>query len=281
MTKEELSIQLSQYILSNWDTLTAGFVGVLGSIIVGTWFAAKYWYQREIKHVNDVSTANDKLATKQIAYMSKQIEHKESYARGVVEVMNQRILAAEEEPKRLLRVIQQQEQQLAHYQAMSLKAKEELINLQGRESRDVFVSYSFSRKSEIEEILRDIFDRDPDDSGISIVKNEYSQIKEDVWSKTSNLSAMVGLMGLLLRLQNEKIFTLNMDINTCHVESSISYINFYKSIKKIIAPVTGNENKNYIDIVKDALERRNNVGIFNFDIETKRLSNRKKDDESE
>ena len=233
-------------------------------MIFGTWMAARYWYQREIKHVKDVGTANEQLANKEIAYMTKQLEHKESYTKGVIEIMNQRVIVAEEEPKRLLRIIQQQEQQLARLQAKSLEEVKEIQELPEAKERSVFISYSFSNKSNIDEILRDIFNRDPDDSGILIVKNEYRQIKNEVWENTSNLSAMVGLMGLLLRLQNEKIVSLDMSINRCHVESSISYINFYKSIKKIISPVTGDADKDYFKIVKEALDNKDKVKLFSF-----------------
>jgi hypothetical protein len=265
MTNEELALQLSKYILEHWDAIVIGTISVAGSLIFGTWMAAKYWYQREIKHVTDVGSANEQLANKQIAHMTKQLEHKESYARGVIEIMNQRVLAAEEEPKRLLRIIQQQEQHLARLQAKSQEEAKEIQELPEVKARSVFISYSFSNKSNIDEILRDIFDRDPDDSGISIVKNEYRQIKEEVWEKSSNLSAMVGLMGLLLRLQNEKIVSLNMSVDRCHVESSISYVNFYKSIKKIISPVAGDADKDYFKIVKEALDNRDKVKLFSIE----------------
>lgn len=278
MTNEELALQLSKYLIEHWDTIAVGVISVAGSMIFGTWMAAKCWYQREIKHVTDVGTASEQLANKQIAHMTKQLEHKESYAKGVIEIMNQRVLAAEEEPKRLLRIIQQQEQQLARLQAKSLEEAKEIQELPEVKARPVFISYSFSNKSNIDEILRDIFDRDPDDSGIAVVKNEYRQIKDEVWEKSSNLSAMVGLMGLLLRLQNEKIVSLNMNIDRCHVESSISYINFYKSIIKIITPVAGNADKDYLKIVKEALDSRDNIKLFS--VERKR-NTPPKDEESD
>lgn len=172
----------------------------------------------------------------------------------------------------MLRVIQQQEHELAQLHAKTLEKTKELLDLPSKKSRKIFVSYSFSNKTNVEEVLRDIFDRYPDDSGISIVKNEYSQIEEDVWEKSSNLSGMVGLLGLLLRLQNEKIVSLNMDIDNCHIESSVSYVNFYKSIKQIIAPVTGTAEKDYLKVIKHALDHKDEIRLLRLEKKAKKYS---------
>ena len=84
MKKEEVIEFIAEYLVNNWDTLTIGAFGVVATIIASTWFVARYWYQREIKHKTDIKDATDELASKQLSYMETQIKHKESYAKGLL-----------------------------------------------------------------------------------------------------------------------------------------------------------------------------------------------------
>lgn len=226
---DQFALELAKYIVEHWETLVVAVPSAMATMVGSTWLAAKYWYEREITHLKLEKTSLDESSKREAAFLNDQLRHKESYAKGVIEVVGQRLLIAEEEPKRLVRILQQQEQDLARLRSQIEKASLQHIQFNGSVADD----------RAIQELLGDLFEDDPTDPRVAALKASYAAKKMTSVTDAQNLVATLAAMAFLLKIQREKIAGLNIDLNHAHLHYTNSQIQYFKFTKEVMAPLAG------------------------------------------
>jgi hypothetical protein len=101
----ELALLISQFIAANPAAALSAACTLLAAIASAVWWLASNHYKQQIS-----------VLQLENSFQVKQLADKDSYARGVIEVLNQRMLMANEEPATLRLRLQEKESQLAALQ---------------------------------------------------------------------------------------------------------------------------------------------------------------------
>lgn len=242
MTEQDISEILSNYIVANWQVLLIGVFSSLGTIILSTWFVAKHWYQREIKHVKNQKHASDELSRKECSYLTKQVKDKEAYAKGVIEVMGQRLALAEEKPNNLLKVIQQQDIQLLDFQK-KLKEQQKLIN-NVRKNVHIVLAQGYSEKT-IHMSCRKFWS----DVRFRKIDNTYKEVMLLKNRDKDKKDIEILMLSNLVTLQSKKLIEKNIEINSISMDFLINNMDLIKHFIKVIIPLIDKEVSEYKPLI--------------------------------
>lgn len=228
MTEKEISVFLASYILSNWQVIIVSCFSFIGTIVLSTWFVARHWYQREITHIEKQKESVEELSDKECSYLSRQVQDKESYAKGVIEVMNQRLALAEEKPKNLLKIIQAKDAELLKFKN---KYREQQVLIEKAKSNSSIVVNKISTAEIIlascSSLKSDIRFKKVDEDYHSLINNKNRDKRE----------TQIIILSSLVTLLTSKVIEDEILLKNNLLDYEIENIELIKHFIRVIIPL--------------------------------------------
>lgn len=244
MDKEKLALEFANFVVENWQSLIFGTTSFLVSLIGGTWMIAKQWFSREIKLCKTEHNASCQIHDKELRHLTRQLSDKNSYAQGVIEIMNQRLLGAQDEPQRLLNIIRQNEDQLAELKRENKQLLSKVKRIEHKSRDTIFWKSIFDEKlikSELNNFCHYNFKHFAADDDINVLCKDYMSISSQQKDEGIDFKAVTPIIVLLLKVQTQKILTLDIGLSKCNTELNRLHTYYFDSTIKILKPLVSSK----------------------------------------
>ena len=290
MTLEKLALYLSEYILEHWQTILLQIFGILSVITTATWFIAKSWYTREIQIQKQENNLNKKSFEQEIKHLTNQAEltqkaltyqldQSKNYASGVIEILNQRVSIAEQEPKRLENIINDQSKQLLIIQEQKNYYKN-IMRKNLKEPKDKYKKAGNKDLKDLKEYIIFLLDNnndDPDSQG-NYFKYNFSTETSYYTENSTNFSELLQSISYILYFQNETNLQTKIKLNQILNEKNSLYNNYLQSCKTIIEPLSNLNSEKVFktfsldsvdDLLLEKIEKKYYLNIYKNLLEDK------------
>lgn len=224
--------ELLKYINNNWGSVLSGIGTFFVFSITACWTIAKMWYTRQIA-----------IKNAECEFLQKQINDKDSYVQGVIEVMDQRLNLAQEEPKRLLRLVEEKENQL-----LALKCEKDNL-LQKIESskdvNDIGHIISLMSVSSLRSSLRDTIELSklifPSHHLLNPLRKYFYSWDKSTKDQDTNFSEVASYLVLWTKVQTVQTAELDIGLRHCYRDLFDLKKSTYNSLAVMLKPFMKNK----------------------------------------
>ncbi|MEP1554266.1 MAG: hypothetical protein ABJJ44_09185 [Paraglaciecola sp.] len=224
--------EIAIYFSENWKLISTSVVSGFFATIAATWAMSKQWYRRQIE-----------ILEKEKGYLKKQLDDKDTYAQGIMEIMGQRLEVAHEEPARLKRQIEDKETQLEKLR----EENSELLALadSGEDGNKVVASDSskyiaFISETNIRSSLNLALNYGsvlfPKVNSLNRVRTSILRHEQSTIGSKLDLNKVTSLLLLYTRLQTEHMAELDIGLNRCYSDLQENQLWNYSRFDKIFKP---------------------------------------------
>lgn len=205
--------QVIRYIVDHWETTLSALGGAFVAVASAAWAIAKMHYSQQ--------TVVSKI---QCDYLVKQLDEKDKFARGIIEVMGQRLCLANEEPQRLQKIIDEKESQLRDI-SQENKSLLEKIEV-SKDELDISQLISNMGLKNMRQTLRATMDYSakcfPEHRHLSPLRTYFFVWDKSTNDSDTNLSDIVSYLALFTKVQ--ALHSAELDIGLRHCYSDLSSI---------------------------------------------------------
>ncbi|MEO0368271.1 MAG: hypothetical protein AAF197_05730 [Pseudomonadota bacterium] len=230
--------ELASYIATEWKIVLGVSSGLLVSTVATTWAIAKLYYTRQIE-----------ISKSENEYLQKKLSDKDAHMRGVMEVMGQRLLLAEEEPKKLKAHIKDTETQIETLKQENDGLLEKIADTEKQESFDAL--YNSINNKVLRHNLRgtvqlysQLFERTRSIRNFTLHFNRWDASVDDEHTNAKDVAKYYSILSNI-QLHTHK----SLDIKFFRSKELLRFerAKAYSSLSEMLAPFLENEsnqNKN-------------------------------------
>lgn len=205
--------QIVAYLVQHWEATLSAIGGAFVAVAGAAWAIAKIHYSQQTV-----------VAKTQCEYLTKQLDEKDKVAKGIIEVMDQRLCLANEEPQRLQKIIDDKESELRDISEQNRNLLEKIES--SNSELDISQLISSMAVSNIRQTLRATMNYSascfPEHRHLSPLRTYFFVWDKSTKDSETNLSEIASYLALFTKVQ--ALHSAELDIGLRHCYSDLSSI---------------------------------------------------------